>query len=148
MEESMSTRIGILRRKLGLNQTKFAKKIEVTSQFVSAVESGKTRFTDANIRLICLTFGVREEWLKTGKGEMIDEWAQLTLREQRLLEVFDKLSQMAQEMLIDNAKKILEYEQSLRAEALQNAPRSLPDPLEAPGGAKPEENPIHSKKRS
>jgi transcriptional regulator with XRE-family HTH domain len=68
--EAINSRITALRNHLGINQSQFARKIGVTSQFVSTVEAGKSKITESNIRLICLTFGVSETWLRTGEGEM------------------------------------------------------------------------------
>jgi len=112
--EPINKRISELREKLDLNQTEFAKKIGVTSQFVSTIESGKSKFTEANIRLICLTFGVNEEWLREGKGEMLDEEAVLSDYDKRLLTFFSELSPQARKMLIEYAEKLVSDEKALR----------------------------------
>ena len=59
-----------LRTKLGLTQTEFGKKVSLTHSVISRVESGSIPLTDHNIKLICLTFGITEEWLRNGEGEM------------------------------------------------------------------------------
>jgi len=114
--ETVNKRIKELREKLNLNRVKFAKKIGFTGQFISALESEKTALTEANIRLICFTFGVNEEWLRNGTGEMMDEEAMLSEREKRLLELFRRLSPRARDMLIEYAEKLIADEAALRGE--------------------------------
>jgi transcriptional regulator with XRE-family HTH domain len=143
----MKERLKILRKSLGLTQGEFGKKIGMSDVAISHMESGRTAFSDQNTKLICLTFGINEKWFREGSGEMMDEWAQLTLREQRLLAVFEKLSQTAQEMLIEYAEKLRSDEQTLRTEAAQNAPGGATKPPEAPQGDEKGINPIHGKKR-
>jgi transcriptional regulator with XRE-family HTH domain len=155
MEESISKRIAALRNKLGLSKAKFAERIGVTGQFVSMVESGKSKFTEANIRLICFTFKVNEEWLREGRGNMIDDEAQLSDQEHQLMAFFRELSPLARKMLIEYAQKLVSDEKALREEFSQNAPGSATRPPEAPQKAKRREstddgkgaNPIHNKKR-
>jgi transcriptional regulator with XRE-family HTH domain len=116
MQETNS-RIMAIRSHLGLSQTKFAQKIGVTSQLINKIEANKAKLTEANIHLICLSFGVREEWLREGKGDMLDDEALLSERERYLLEQFRKLSPKAQMMIIEYVEKLLADEQALRGEA-------------------------------
>jgi len=115
--EDINSRIIELRKKLGLKQVQFAEKIGVTSQFVSTVEAGKSKYTESNIRLICLTFGVNEEWLRYGTGEMMDDEALLTEQERRLLSPFRQLSPLARKMLLEYADKLISDETALRGGA-------------------------------
>ncbi|MDR1452171.1 MAG: helix-turn-helix domain-containing protein [Helicobacteraceae bacterium] len=121
--EAINSRITALRRHLGLNQTKFAQKIGVTSQHVSMFEAGKANFSETTINLICLTFGVNEEWLREGKGEMMDDEALLSERERRLLGFFRRLSPKAQMMIIEYTEKLLSDEQTLRGEVPEDEKR-------------------------
>jgi len=66
-------RIKELRKHLGLSQDDFANKIKITHGHVSTMENGKKEVSDKIIAIICLTFGVREEWLRNGNGEMFAE---------------------------------------------------------------------------
>jgi transcriptional regulator with XRE-family HTH domain len=152
----MNERVTEIRKAKGLNQTDFARKIGITQASLSLIELGKSKLTEANIRLICLSFGVNEEWLREGKGEMLDDEALLSERERYLLEQFRKLSPKAQIMVIEYAEKLLADEQALREEApegLKQAPGGTTRPLEAPQEDKRQEstpkevNPIHDKKR-
>jgi transcriptional regulator with XRE-family HTH domain len=158
----------IIRDHLSLNQTKFAQKIGVTSQLINKIESKKAKLTEANIHLICLTFGVREEWLREGKGEMFNpplpeppapviiDGRKLEPDEKELLDIYDKLIPETQKEVRNYANDKLEL-QELRekagGEAQKQAPEGTTRPLEAPQEAKGEEraeegvNPIHNKNR-
>jgi transcriptional regulator with XRE-family HTH domain len=115
--EVINKRIIDLRKNLNLNQVQFAKKIGVTSQLINKIESGASNITEPNIRLICLTFGVHEEWLRHGTGEMLDDEALLSEKEKRLLALFRQLSPRARTMLIEYAEKLIADEAALRGEA-------------------------------
>jgi transcriptional regulator with XRE-family HTH domain len=113
----MKERLKILRKSLGLTQGKFGEKIGMSDVAISHMESGRTALSKQNIRLICLTFGVNEEWLEKGVGDMMDDEALLTEGEKRLLALFRQLSPKARELLIEYAEKLLADEQALRGEA-------------------------------
>jgi transcriptional regulator with XRE-family HTH domain len=156
MEQIFGKRLGELRKKLNLKQIEFAKELGLTSAAISAIELGKTPLTEANIRLICLTFGVREEWLREGKGEMMDDEARLSEQERQLLALFRELSPIARKMLIEYAEKLLSDEKALRWErqdTAQNAPGGTTMPPGAAQEGRGEEsaekavNPVHNKTR-
>jgi transcriptional regulator with XRE-family HTH domain len=156
----MNERVTEIRKAKGLNQTDFAQKIGITQASLSLIELGKSKLTEANIRLICLSFGVREEWLREGKGEMMDEEAQLSDYEKRLLELFRRLSPGAQKAFLEYVEKLvaLATDDAVLCgealEALKQAPGGTTQPPEALQEAKGEEettettvNPIHNKDR-
>jgi transcriptional regulator with XRE-family HTH domain len=133
--ESINNRITTLRKQIGLNQTKFAQKIGVTSQLINKIELGKAKLTEPNIRLICFIFGVNEKWLKEGKGEMLDDEAMISQDDKRLLELFRKLSPRAQKMLTDYSEDLVSYEAAQRKELLEtlkHAPKGTIKSLEVP----------------
>lgn len=66
----MNTRIKFLRKHSGLTQEKFAERIGLKQNTIALIESGKRNISDQAILSICREFGVREEWLRTGEGEM------------------------------------------------------------------------------
>lgn len=53
-----------------MSQDAFGAKIGITGAAVSRIESGDRNVTDQVIVSICREFGVSEEWLRTGQGEM------------------------------------------------------------------------------
>ena len=66
----MIDRIISLRGKLKVNQEEFAKRIGVSRNFISLVETGKRNLSDRTIVDICREFAVNETWLRTGEGEI------------------------------------------------------------------------------
>lgn len=64
----MEKRIKELRKKTGLNQADFGKRIGITKSSVSKLELGENSPSEQTLMLICKTFGVNEVWLRTGEG--------------------------------------------------------------------------------
>lgn len=63
-------RIKKLRRELDLTQQAFAERIGVSRANIGKYETGISEPSAAVLSLICREFDVREEWLRTGEGEM------------------------------------------------------------------------------
>jgi transcriptional regulator with XRE-family HTH domain len=70
--EKIRARIKEIRGRLGLTQSKFAAKMGVKQNTWSNIELGTNPCSDRYINLVCLTFNVREEWLRLGRGEVFD----------------------------------------------------------------------------
>ena len=66
----MKNRINQIVEKSGLTKTAFAKRINVSQGLVSQMCSGTTNPSDRTIADICREFRIREEWLRTGEGDM------------------------------------------------------------------------------
>lgn len=66
-------RIKLLRLDLGLNQTDFAQKTNISRSMVAAIELGTREVKDIHIAQICSAFNVSETWLRTGEGSMYNE---------------------------------------------------------------------------
>lgn len=69
----MQKRIKMLREQLGYSQEAFAKEVGLTKNYISLVENGKRTFAERTLKDICRKFDVREEWLRSGVGEMFIE---------------------------------------------------------------------------
>lgn len=67
----MNERIRELRKTLNLTMEKFGEKLGVKKNTVSQWENGINSITDQMFRSICREFSVNEEWLRTGKGDML-----------------------------------------------------------------------------
>lgn len=68
--ETMSDRIALVVQKSGLKKVEFARKINVSQSHISRLVSGETAPSDRTIADICRVCRVREEWLRTGRGDM------------------------------------------------------------------------------
>ena len=67
----MGERIKKLRKYFDLTQKEFAERIGSTQNNIANYETGRRTPSAAAVNNICKTFGVAEEWLRTGEGEMI-----------------------------------------------------------------------------
>lgn len=66
----MNERVKELRKRLGLTQGQFGKKINMGRSNLSLIESGKVNVSPRVVNDICEKFQVNEEWLRSGKGEI------------------------------------------------------------------------------
>ena len=66
----MNERLKLLRRELQLNQTEFGNRLGLKQSAVANYENGTRQPLDTVITSICREFGVNEQWLRTGEGEM------------------------------------------------------------------------------
>lgn len=91
----MKDRIKKLRKSLDMTQQEFADRIGVKRNTIGQYEIGRNEPIDTVINLICREFGVNEEWLRTGNGEMFSPAPT------------DVLDQLAQKYKLSNAAYIM-----------------------------------------
>jgi len=70
MDFSVNQRIRELRKKLGLNQRDFSTLLSLSSGYIAGIEVNLRKVNDRIIKLIISQFGVNEEWLRSGNGEI------------------------------------------------------------------------------
>ena len=70
---SISERIKEVRKTLGLTLEKFGERIGMKSNSLSQVENGINAVSSQLRTAVCREFHVREEWLRTGEGEMFED---------------------------------------------------------------------------
>jgi transcriptional regulator with XRE-family HTH domain len=70
MDFSINQRIKELRGKLGLNQRDLSTLLSLSSGYIAGIEVNLRKVNDRIIKLIISEFGVNEEWLRFGNGEM------------------------------------------------------------------------------
>lgn len=66
----MKDRIKKIRKEFDLTQEEFGKRLGIKRNTIATYESGRNEPIDAVISLICREFGVNENWLRDGTGEM------------------------------------------------------------------------------
>ena len=109
----MIERIRAIRKELCLNQVDFAQKVGLTQTYLSMIELGKTKLTEKSIKLICSTFGINEDWFRTGKGTM---FASSSPHEKELLDIFAKLTPDTQDFLLEMARSLLNRQKKTQPE--------------------------------
>lgn len=67
---SINARFRVIYEKSGLSQEKFAKRIKRSRGEVANIIYDKVVPRDEIIEAVCEQFRIREEWLRTGEGEM------------------------------------------------------------------------------
>ncbi len=51
-----------------MSQAKFAKALSMSNGYIAGIELEHNKVNDRIVKLICFTFHVNEEWLRTGEG--------------------------------------------------------------------------------
>jgi len=97
-----------LREALNLTQTDFSKAICVSSSYTAEIENGHRTANDRIIRLISLTFGANEKWLKTGKGDMFI--SSPTEKKERILNLFNELNPQFQDYALVVVDRLLKLQ--------------------------------------
>ena len=105
----MHDRIRAVRKELGLRQCDFAKQIGLTQTSLSMLEVGDNKITDKNVKLICVTFNVNEQWLRTGKGDMLKESPYV----KELCDILMCLTSETQQYLLLMARELLSVQAKL-----------------------------------
>ena len=67
---NISDRISQVVKESGLTKTAFAKRINISQPYLSQLCGGGYTPSDRTIADICREFRIREEWLRTGEGDM------------------------------------------------------------------------------
>lgn len=115
----MNERIKKLRKILDLTQQEFADKIGMKRNTIANYETDRNEPSNSVISLMCKTFNVSEEWLRTGNGDMflpsstseLDQLAKkynLSRRVCVLIERFLALKPEIQETMVDYALSVAE----------------------------------------
>lgn len=69
-EDKISERIRAVRKAYKITQEEFAAGINISRSNLGNIEIGRIGITDRVISDICNTYGVNENWLRTGAGDM------------------------------------------------------------------------------
>lgn len=75
----MKDRVKELRKSLGLSQEAFGKRIGITKASVSQIENGANSASNATIKCIASEFGISEDWLRNGTGNMYPDLSRAEL---------------------------------------------------------------------
>lgn len=113
----INDRIRALRKELGVNQAEFGESLGLRQSTIGNYESGSRAVSDATILAICRHYGVNEEWLRYGSGEMfvslpssavsglVKEYA-LDAMDQALITEYLKLDPQGRSVLKEYVKRV------------------------------------------
>jgi transcriptional regulator with XRE-family HTH domain len=105
---TINERLVELRKSLKIKQGEFAQKIGMKQSTLSTMELGNSPVSDRYIKLICLTFGINEQWLRAGAGEMLSD---LVGEEDGLITMYRHLSPAVQKAILDLVRTLYDTEQ-------------------------------------
>jgi transcriptional regulator with XRE-family HTH domain len=105
---TVNKRIREVRQALNMTQTDFSKAIYVSNSYTAEIENGHRVANNRIIHFISLTFGVSEQWLKTGEGEMFQ--TSPVERKERILGLFDKLNPKFQEYALSVIDRLVQLQ--------------------------------------
>ena len=149
---TIGERIRMVRKETGLTLEKFGESIGLKKAGLSLIENGRNGASDQTIRSIAREFGVSEDWLRTGEGEMklatasgaaaeiadrlgLGPWATQALerfmalneKEQVLfLEILEKILAPAADQELSIDEKVASYRAELEAQANFEKSSALP----------------------
>lgn len=69
----MNQRVKAVRKDQKMTQVEFGKKLRLSKNYLSNIETGLYPISDKFIDEMCHTFHVNENWLRTGDGDMYME---------------------------------------------------------------------------
>lgn len=107
-DKTINQRIVVVRHALDLSQIKFAERIKISSGYLASIELGTRRVNDRIIKMIAMTCGANENWLKTGEGSMFDNVEDFKLNQ--VIATFKKLDPSFQDYLIKQLDILLELQ--------------------------------------
>lgn len=118
----MKNRIKEVRKQAKENQATFADKLGLTKNYISLIETGDRNPSDRTVKDIGRIYGVNENWLLTGEGDMyepmdkVDEIASIAAAafndddavRIQLMKIVASLTSEQTEALLDVARQLVE----------------------------------------
>jgi transcriptional regulator with XRE-family HTH domain len=100
MEETINQRVRQVRIALEMSQRKFSTMLALSSGYISGVEAEVREVNGRLIKLIVSEFGVSEEWLQTGNGDMFDS-PKIDKKSAKLISLFNDFTPKYKEALFE-----------------------------------------------
>jgi transcriptional regulator with XRE-family HTH domain len=112
---AINQRVVEARHALKLSQAKFAGEIKISKGYIASIETGLRRVNDRIIKIISMTFGINETWLKSGRENMFDNIEDHKLNQ--VIAIFKKLDPSFQDYVIKQLDILLELQGIRKTEA-------------------------------
>jgi transcriptional regulator with XRE-family HTH domain len=107
-EVSVNRRIKQVRETIKLSQMQFSRVISLSGGYLAGVETEKRKVNDRLIKLVCSSFNVNAEWLKTGEGTMFNENPETEFT--KLVSLFRELGPQFREYILKQIDLLLEIQ--------------------------------------
>ncbi|MDR3139466.1 MAG: helix-turn-helix transcriptional regulator [Treponema sp.] len=105
---SINRRIKQVRETLKLSQVQFSRVISLSGGYLAGVETEKRKVNDRLIKLICSSFNVNADWLKTGEGPVFNEHSDEELT--KLVSLFRELDPQFRDYILKQIGLLLEIQ--------------------------------------
>jgi len=102
---TVSSRIKILRQKLGITQKDFCKHIYLSHSFFANMERGERKPNDRICELICNKYNVNKDWLLTGKGDMFSKTPP-DIELEQITELIKNLDPLFREFIVQQIRQL------------------------------------------
>jgi transcriptional regulator with XRE-family HTH domain len=107
-QETINLRVKRVRVALNMTQVNFSRVLSLSSGYLAGVETGKRKVNDRIVKLTCSSFGVSEQWLRSGEGGMFAEKADPLFA--KLAGLFKELSPQYQQYIFKQIDLLLEMQ--------------------------------------
>jgi transcriptional regulator with XRE-family HTH domain len=107
-DKAINRRVVEARHALKLSQAKFAGEIKISKGYMASIETGIRRVNDRIIKIIAMTFGINETWLKSGRENMFGNVEDHKL--DQVVTIFKKLDPAFQDYVIRQLDILLELQ--------------------------------------
>lgn len=114
-------RIRQARKELGLKQGEFAKALGLNQSTYSMMETGASPLKEYVITSASLQYGINEDWLKTGNGEMFVDKS----RYEAFMRIYNELTPANQELIDNIMQSMLDKQDEQEAEVQALADRII-----------------------
>ena len=101
----VNQRIKEARKALNISQKDFAKAMCLSNSYIADIENYHRKANDRIIKLASMIFGISENWLKNGKGEMFYKSPDEKIT--RLVNIFNELPADFQDFVLIHIERLL-----------------------------------------
>ena len=108
----MNQRLKTVRTTLGFTQAGFAEHLGITQTAYSMIENGFRPLSAKYVKLLASTFGVSEEWLTQGAGQMFAT----SPYKSEVAALFDGMTEEHQRVLLNLARELHRLDAAKRAD--------------------------------
>jgi transcriptional regulator with XRE-family HTH domain len=102
---SVNQRIKEARKALKMSQLDFARAMCISNGYLSDIENDSRRANDRIVKLASMIFGINENWLKNGDGEMFYKSSDEKIT--RLVSIFNELPADYQDFVLLHIERLL-----------------------------------------
>jgi len=104
-------RLKAVREALGLSQREFGEKLGVSRDVISNLEYNRVQPKELLLKHICQLYGVNEEWLQTGIGEMFLDNRIPNKKLEEAITIFKDLEPDFQDYVLEQIKALIKLQE-------------------------------------